>query len=74
LRGRFHREQWKVRAAAPHDHCGYQTWHRKVDQEIVDWLEKNQDATPEKFIAKLREIYSRHDMLIRFPDALDIIK
>jgi hypothetical protein len=48
-------------------HCGYQEWHRKVDQEVVEWLDKSPQATPEQFMRFLREIYKRSDMLERFP-------
>jgi hypothetical protein len=49
-------------------HCGYQKWHRKVDEEVVSWLERNRSATAVQFMKKLREIYSRKDMLKRFPN------
>lgn len=49
-------------------HCGYQEWHRDVDKEVVDWLQKYPRATPEEFMAKLREIYSRPEMQARFPN------
>jgi len=76
LKGKFSREQWKVRAAAPHNHCGYQKWHREIDEKIIKWLkdDENRDATPEEFIAFLRSLYSRRDMIVRFPDALEVIK
>jgi hypothetical protein len=48
-------------------HCGYQEWHRKVDEEVVDWLKKNAKATSQEFMGKLREIYSRPEMKARFP-------
>ncbi|WP_225410854.1 hypothetical protein [Stigmatella hybrida] len=48
-------------------HCGYQEWHRKVDKEVIDWLDKYPQATPEQFMRFLREIYKRPDMLKRFP-------
>jgi hypothetical protein len=54
-------------------HCGYQEWHRDVDKEVVDWLTRNSKATPQQFMDKLREIYSRPEMLSRFPDGLRIL-
>ncbi len=48
-------------------HCGYQEWHRNVDAEVIEWLEQPSKATPKEFEAFLREIYSRPDMLRRFP-------
>ncbi|WP_257457954.1 Wall-associated protein precursor [Archangium lipolyticum] len=56
-----------VRAKDEESHCGYQEWHRKVDDEVIDWLEKNPEVTPKEFMDKLREIYSRPDMRARFP-------
>jgi hypothetical protein len=48
-------------------HCGYQQWHRDVDQEVTDWLGDNKNATPEQFERFLREIYRRPPMRERFP-------
>jgi hypothetical protein len=56
-----------ARARDEQSHCGYQQWHRKVDEEIIDWLDANADATPQQFLDKLREIYSRPEMRARFP-------
>jgi hypothetical protein len=50
------------------DHCGYQQWHRDVDQEVIAWLDRFPKATPEQFMEKLREIYSRPGMKARFPN------
>lgn len=57
-----------LRAKDEQSHCGYQQWHRDVDKEVINWLVKTSDATPQQFIEKLREIYSRPGMLARFPD------
>ena len=51
-------------------HNGYQKWHRDVDDEVIDWLERYSKATPEEFEAMLRGIYNRPDMRARFPDGL----
>jgi hypothetical protein len=48
-------------------HCGYQKWHREVDREVIEWLRRETDATPEEFIAFLRDIYMRPSMRERFP-------
>jgi hypothetical protein len=40
---------------------------RDVDKEVIAWLERFSQATPKEFEAYLREIYSRPDMLKRFP-------
>ncbi|WNG54581.1 Wall-associated protein precursor [Archangium gephyra] len=55
------------RAVDEKAHCGYQQWHRDVDKEVVEWLERNGTATAKEFEAFLREIYNRPDMLARFP-------
>ncbi|PTL84872.1 Wall-associated protein precursor [Vitiosangium sp. GDMCC 1.1324] len=59
-----------TRAKDEQSHCGYQQWHRDVDREVIDWLDRNSKATPEQFMDKLREIYSRPEMRARFPDGL----
>lgn len=56
------------RAVDEKAHCGYQQWHRDVDKEVVEWLERNGTATAKEFEAFLREIYNRPDMLARFPN------
>lgn len=61
-------ERFKTRAKDKDSHCGYQEWHRKVDAEVIQWLEDNPTATPEQFMEKLHEIYKRPDMLKRFPN------
>ncbi|QRK11983.1 Wall-associated protein precursor [Archangium violaceum] len=56
-----------ARAVDEKAHCGYQEWHRKVDDEVIAWLRRYPKATVEQFESYLREIYSRPDMLKRFP-------
>jgi hypothetical protein len=48
-------------------HCGYQRWHRDIDQEVIAWLDRVRNATPQQFEKFLREIYSRPAMRERFP-------
>jgi hypothetical protein len=48
-------------------HCGYQDWHRKVDQEVVEWLARTRRATQKEFEDYLRSIYNRPEMRERFP-------
>jgi hypothetical protein len=57
-----------ARAKDEQAHCGYQEWHRKVDDEVIDWLERNTEVTPKEFMDKLREIYSRPELKARFPN------
>jgi tRNA A37 N6-isopentenylltransferase MiaA len=49
-------------------HNGYQHWHRQIDAEVVQWLKANKAATPKQFEDLLRSIYSRPEMLARFPN------
>jgi hypothetical protein len=60
-------ERFVAQARNKKAHCGYQKWHRAVDQEVISWLEEHQEATPEEFEAFLREIYNRSAMRWRFP-------
>jgi hypothetical protein len=57
-----------TRGANKDAHNGYQTWHREVDREVVDWLRRYIKATPEEFEAFLRQIYNRPEMRARFPN------
>lgn len=56
-----------ARARDEQAHCGYQGWHRDVDQEVINWLDQNKTASPEQFEAYLRELYSRSALRWRFP-------
>jgi hypothetical protein len=60
-------ERFVAKAKDKDSHCGYQKWHRDVDEEIIEWLETERTATPERFMKLLREIYNRKEMLERFP-------
>jgi len=55
------------RAVNEKAHCGYQSWHRQIDEEVVNWLLNFRRATREEFEALLREIYNRPAMRARFP-------
>jgi hypothetical protein len=57
-----------ARAKDEQSHCGYQEWHRKVDEEVINWLNEFPKATPKQFMDKLREIYSRPELKARFPN------
>jgi hypothetical protein len=75
LRGIFARNDILVRASDPASHRGYQTWHRAYDDEIVEWLAnpRHVEATQKEFLQFLLEIYSRPDMVDRFPGAVDLL-
>jgi hypothetical protein len=60
--------RFEAKAKDKESHCGYQQWHRDVDLEVIRWLRRYEEATPEQFMRMLREIYSREDMLKRFPN------
>jgi hypothetical protein len=63
-------ERFKLRAKDEESHCGYQQWHRDVDDEVIRWLKKEATATPKQFEKFLRGIYNRPEMRKRFPDGL----
>ena len=73
LRGRYkpRDERYVAKAKDKESHCGYQKWHREVDLEVIRWLRDFPAATPKQFMAKLREIYARQDMLKRFPNGFE---
>lgn len=60
-------ERFKARAKDKDAHCGYQRWHRDVDEEVIAWLQRYRNATREEFETFLREIYSRSGLRERFP-------
>ena len=72
LKGRYTERdpRFATRAADKDSHNGYQKWHRDVDDEVIDWLDRYIHATPEEFEALLRQIYNRPEMRARFPDGL----
>jgi hypothetical protein len=55
------------RAVDEQSHCGYQSWHRDIDLEVVSWLKARRRTTPKEFEAYLRDIYKRPEMRQRFP-------
>lgn len=61
-------KRFVAKAKDEESHCGYQEWHRAVDNEVVAWLMRYSNATREQFLSFLREIYSRPKMLERFPN------
>ncbi len=61
-------ERFKARAKDKESYCGYQQWHREVDQEVIQWLGRYPNATKQQFESFLREIYRRPEMLKRFPN------
>ncbi|WAM25241.1 MULTISPECIES: hypothetical protein [Myxococcus] len=39
-----------------------------MDDEVVEWLKRNPKATPTKFEAYLRAVYSRKGLKEKFPE------
>jgi len=62
--------RFETRARDLESHRGYQKWHRDLDNEVSDWVNRNPRATPEEFESYLRQRYSQPDLLERFPDGL----
>lgn len=58
LRGRYrYRDaRFVARAKNLEAHCGWQDWHRNLDQEIARWIRDNGQATAQQFEAYLREV------------------
>jgi hypothetical protein len=48
-------------------HRGYQRWHRRVDEEVVEWLERHKHATPEEFERYLHNLYQKPWLRERIP-------
>jgi len=69
LKGVFEREDpaFKYRAVDADAHIGYQHWHRDIDNKAVEWLQRNQLATPEQFKKFLNDIYQSPDISSRIP-------
>ena len=69
LRGQYKARdpRFVTRAVDEQAHCGYQSWHRNVDKEVVEWLRKHTQATRQEFESFLRDIYKRTEMRARFP-------
>jgi len=57
-----------TRAIDKDSHIGYQTWHRELDERIVNWLEGNRYATQDQFVEQLKKFYKDPDIAKRFPD------
>jgi hypothetical protein len=70
LRGHYTERdpRFVTRATDKASHNGYQKWHRDVDDEVINWLERTGKATPEEFETFLRQLYNRPEMRARFPD------
>jgi hypothetical protein len=51
-------------------HLGFEEWHRKLDEEVAEWVRRNKSADEAQFEAFLRKRYSAPDVQWRFvPDS-----
>ncbi len=74
LSGVFNRDDFIVQGLDAASHNGYQSWHRAYDDEIVEWLATNKEATPAQFLAFMKDLYKQTDMQNRFPDAYKLLE
>jgi hypothetical protein len=72
VKGRYNYRdrRFESRAATPDAHKGYWGWHDKLDDEIVEWIGKEQNLTPERFEKYLHWRYAQPDLSWRFPHGL----
>jgi hypothetical protein len=70
LRGKYHLrdKRFETLAMDYETHHGWEAWHRKLDKEVADWIERNKDAAEATFEAWLRQRYARDDLKKRFPN------
>ncbi|HEY8210243.1 MAG TPA: Wall-associated protein precursor [Myxococcaceae bacterium] len=70
LRGKYiYRDpKFVARAKDLKSHCGYQNWHRDLDEAIRAWLQEHPEAGAKEFEAFLRELYARPELNARFPN------
>jgi RHS repeat-associated protein len=69
-RYRYRDSRLATRAIDSAAHRGYQRWHRDLDNEVAGWIARHRTATPQQFEAYLHEVYSRPELLQRFPNGL----
>jgi hypothetical protein len=51
-------------------HKGYDTPHRDLDAEVIQWLSDNPSANPAEFENWLRSRYEKDDLKSKFPTGL----
>jgi hypothetical protein len=70
LKGKFaHRDpRYVTRAVDKKAHCGWWGWHKQLDEEIAKWINDRPALTVEQFLAYLRQVYARPELLARFPN------
>lgn len=70
LRGLFNRASSVIQALTESAHRGYQSWHRQIDQHMVEWLQRHQNATPLEFWREMYNQYNTRDMIKRFGEGV----
>ena len=72
LKGQFSARdpRFETQAMDEAAHQGYQQWHRDVDNQLINWISSNPNATPQDFIDYLLWRYSQPDLMARFPNGL----
>jgi hypothetical protein len=72
LKGKYRYRDPRFQASAINydAHHGYEEWHRQLDKEVAEWIERNDDATEARFEAWLRWRYRQSDLKRRFPDGI----
>lgn len=65
---RYRDQRFVARAKDLNSHCGWQDWHRSLDEEIIGWINEHAEATVQQFEAYLREVYARPELRLRFPN------
>lgn len=72
LKGKFKLRdpQFTARAVDKEAHNGYQDWHKKLDEEIVNHIRNEEHLTPKDFAAWLYKRYRQPDLAKRFPGGL----
>ena len=66
MKGQVTRNSGTLQALTKDAHRGYQTWHRDLDDDIVNWITKNEKASLSMFTDYMNELYCAHDMVERF--------
>jgi len=62
--------RFTTRAKDKASHNGYERWHRELDADVVKWIERNTEATPQQFENFLKQLYNTPDLITRFPNGL----
>jgi hypothetical protein len=64
---KYRDSRFEVLAKSAVDHQGWEKWHRDLDDEVAEWVNRNKDATEVTFEAWLRWRYAKEDLVTKFP-------